>query len=223
MNTIQKLFAVTAMFCSLTASSSAHATLIDGAWGGTTLDTASGLTWVDISQTKSLSINMALNSSWVTDLGFKYASLSQVEQLFSNVGIISGDREASGAAATELALNLGTSYTYFTGSTGVADVGRGIYGYDIATHTAGWADFTVCTNCGSSFVKGWNSSGAETDWSNSLDVQIYSRFSGYTGGHWLVLDTNEVPAPSAILLMMSGFLALGLSRRRLNQVRLTQN
>ena len=211
MNAIRNFFITAALLFSIAANNSAHAVLVDGAWSGTTLDTTSGLTWVDITETKSLSINMALNSTWMTDLGFKYASRSQVEQLFSNVGIIPGDSVSSGYAALELGLNLGISYSYFSGPVGVASVGRGLYGYDAATQTAGWAQFVSCNNCRSSPLSGWASIGDEFDWSSSLDTRVSSLFGGYAGGQWLVLDpvtTNDVPAPGVLLLLVSGFIAL---------------
>ncbi|MFC1748751.1 PEP-CTERM sorting domain-containing protein [Pseudomonadota bacterium] len=223
MNGIQNTIAATAILCTCAITNAAHATLIDGAWSGTTLDTTSGLTWVNINNTKSLSINMALNSSWMTDRGFQYATYSQVEGLFTNAGVTPGGglQESYAAGAADLNANFGKSYTSFFGPSGWRNHGRGLYGYDTGTHTAGWAEFAACYVCGFSGQptpdKGSASIGIENDWSMSLDYRVYS-FGEYKGGHWLVYDSNAgnatVPLPSSLLLMATGILGLGLWKRR---------
>jgi len=65
-------------------SLSSNASLLDN--GNTTIDTGTGLEWLDITLTVGQSYNDVLASSFVTTDGYQYATEAEVEQLFTNAG-----------------------------------------------------------------------------------------------------------------------------------------
>ncbi len=75
----------------LTATS-AHATLIEqdlNAVGDKliTLDTVTGLEWLDVTSTLNLSYNQAELTAFVTAQGFRHANITDVVALYTNVGV----------------------------------------------------------------------------------------------------------------------------------------
>ncbi len=55
-----------------------------------TRDTRTSLDWLDLPQTAGWSLDQALSSSFVTDLGFQIATADQVDSLLESTGILPG-------------------------------------------------------------------------------------------------------------------------------------
>src|SRR5262245_38450568 len=72
-------------WCALMLSASpVQASLVD--LGVVTRDTGTGLDWLDVSVTLGLSYNEALQTGFVTEQGFRPATIEEVAQLFLNAG-----------------------------------------------------------------------------------------------------------------------------------------
>jgi hypothetical protein len=54
--------------------------------GLTTLDSMTGLQWLDVTETVGLSYGDVLISQYTTDLSFRYASLQELTSLYDNAG-----------------------------------------------------------------------------------------------------------------------------------------
>lgn len=67
----------------------AGAALVDN--GITTIDTNTGLEWLDITETNGLSYNEVLSSSYVVSDGYRFASKTEIFELFANAGGIGTD------------------------------------------------------------------------------------------------------------------------------------
>lgn len=62
----------------------ASAALIDN--GSTTIDSDTGLEWLDITETVGLSYNAVLSSAFIISDGYRYASEAEVLELYNNAG-----------------------------------------------------------------------------------------------------------------------------------------
>lgn len=74
-----------------------------------TLDTTTGLEWLDVTETLGLSFNAALETTLVTDLGFRHATVDELRSLCINAGIDvdSGESASNFAGANNLITLLG--------------------------------------------------------------------------------------------------------------------
>lgn len=193
MNFQTKLAGATAMVLSLFGSGS-YAALVDN--GTSMIDTATGLEWLDLTQTLGLSWNQAEATSFVTVDGYVHATEAQVITLFTNAGFLTTDNTnntANNPAAADLLAFLGC--TQFCGT--INATGRGFAEWDATTatrpnyHTSGLG------------------AGAAT---TSLLTSDYD-LTDATAGHFLV--RAAVPIPAAVWLFGSGLLGLaGIARRK---------
>ena len=87
-----------------------------------TLDTATGLRWLDVTATKGLSYNQAEASVYVTDYGFRHATYWEVRNLLESEGLILASRYYWNPNALAL-VNLMGGFTWAWEFTGWTDYG----------------------------------------------------------------------------------------------------
>lgn len=84
-----------------------------------TLDSVSGLAWLDLSATRGLSVTQVRTSEWLAQ-GFRFATLAEVDELVahsaSNLDVV--DWLGGWAASPELSANLGGPTTVLAGAVG---------------------------------------------------------------------------------------------------------
>ncbi len=173
---------------------SANAALIDN--GTSMIDTGTGLQWLDLTQTQSMSWNTSLASSFVTVDGYTHATETQVITLFTNAGFLTTNNVnnvLNNPAANTLLAFLGC--TQFCNT--VNATGRGF---------ADWnGTFTTRPNY---HLSGLGAGAATTSLlSSNLDLV------DATAGHFLV---KVVPVPAAVWLFGSAIGLMGVMRRKLS-------
>jgi hypothetical protein len=174
-----------------------------------TLDTDTGLEWLDVTATVGLSVNDVLGGAggW-TDLGFRYAGSDELEQLFldsaagSTISFYSFTANNFTGASLLVDL-LGNSYSSreFPGSQGFVDPGTPDMFSESYAH-ASFYQISVSDSTGRFH---------STQGSFSLNQ------TGATIGSFLVREASPVPEPSSLALLGMGGLALigyGLRRKR---------
>jgi len=187
-----QLASVFALALSLTAVG-ADAALVDN--GTSMIDTATGLEWLDLTQTQGLTWNQAEASVYVTSQGYARATVGQVITLFTNAGFLTTDNtndSGNDPAASDLLSFLGC--TQFCGT--VNATGRG---------------FAAWTSVGWSTRPNYHTSGlgagAATTSLLTSDLDLVDA----TAGHFLV---RVVPVPAAVWMFGSALALLGWSRRK---------
>ncbi len=190
----------------LTASP-AHALLIEGDLNAVgdkliTLDTVTGLEWLDVTATLALSYDAAELTPFVTSQGFRHADLTEVSTLYTNAGVT--DQTGVFAAtnflgAQELLSKLGCTFAcaWAPFLEGWADL--------VPFHVSSPADPFLMIDLGTSTagVFGFFPWGAK-DTGNSVV------------GNYLV-RAAPVTEPSSMALLVGGLIAVaGFRRRRLN-------
>ncbi|RYE55939.1 MAG: hypothetical protein EOP48_09110 [Sphingobacteriales bacterium] len=193
-----------------------------GSDGLVTLDTTTGLEWLDITEARDLSFDQV--SGQLGDggqySGFRYASGAEVMQLLKNFGfeIFDGNyRTENYAAATDLFNFVGS--VYFSGDSDVlvgrvGDIGEPGYNlsFSIAScHTNSFYSCPVDINYEAPTIE-----------QSSLVWLEYIPFdsTGYVYSSWLVKDASvSLPEPGVIPLTISALLILFFSRRIRNSVK----
>jgi len=89
------------LLAGITSLSSAHATLIKSDLGAIgdgllTVDTATGLEWLDVTATLGLSFNQAIASDFATSQGFKHATASEILSLFDAAALTNSPARLAG-------------------------------------------------------------------------------------------------------------------------------
>lgn len=182
---------------------SANATLISSDWQSAndnliTMDTATGLNWLDLSQTYGMSLGTASSLLASTFSGFRFATHSEVIGFMSDAGLPTPAYPHNGYAsfnnASDIAAQL--AFTALLGET----VGRG-FGSDYFGSRGMVQDLDAIT--GSYLVGG---------------VDLWVDNTCCTGGNsgagvWLVRDSVNIPEPGSITLFGLGLAGLGFSRR----------
>lgn len=179
------------------------ATLVEGLCDGSSdtrisCDQATGLEWLDLTETLGLSYNQSKQTYFVTQLGFRHANESELASLYTAAGVLVLHGGApENYQGVELLLNL-------VGCTGQCGTG-GAFG-------EGWIDFDAFDPLkasnpfyqrkpGGGFVVTVNSSMSKDN--------VYDYM-----GNFLVRATI-IPIPSALWLFSSGLVGLvGISRRK---------
>ena len=171
----------------LPLSQSADALLMskDSAWGsGTiTLDTNSGLEWLDINLSVNLSYNEMLAHMQNGGLyaGFRYATQNEVEALFTNAGLTTGSSPAM-QTALDLISFLGATYS----SRGNSEI-FGITG----TSSASGVESGIVDHVFSNGTPMYDASVSELTY--GMD------YNSSSVGNWLVSSTtSEIPLPPAL-------------------------
>jgi len=191
-----------------------------------TIDTATGLEWLDVSATKGLSVNdiLAGSGGWL-GAGFRYADFGDLSTLFTDGGM---------TPVADCGATFGTiGYLYCLSteqSTGfkmaamlgptdiVLESGRVITGGYVAPTPCGTWHSQICdptfdkyTGSYTEYVRLYGSS-ESISYVNVSDgpVPLYRT----DWGNWLVREATPVPEPGTTALLMVGLAALGLSKKK---------
>ena len=184
---------------------SANATLIDQ--GDITVDTGTGLKWLDLTATLDLSIQDIWNGAGgYIDNGWSVATSSQVDQLFSSAGATAPASDLHfypDATITDDLLQLFGTTGYLTGS----PYGGGQSGpiYTQAPYGLGLAD----NETGQASLPIYISQAADSATAGSSECCVNYTDSGPDAGVWLTMPT-DIPLPSSLALV--GVALLGLAR-----------
>jgi hypothetical protein len=201
---IRDLYNASLLVVALSASS-ANAALIDQ--GDITVDTGTGLKWLDLTETLDLSIQDIRDGfGGFLDDGWSVATSSQVDQLFSNAGATAPASDLHfypDATITDNMLDLFGITGFLTGS----PYGGVLPGpiYDQAPYGLGLAD----NENGMASLPIFISQGADSATAGSSECCVLYTDSGPDAGVWLTM-TTEVPLPSSLALV--GVALLGLAR-----------
>jgi hypothetical protein len=175
-----------------------NAALID--LGSSTLDDATNLEWLDLTETQGMSYNMAEASAFVTLDGYRHATTTEVNTLFLNAGFLTTNNVANFAndPAAALLLNL-LGCTQFCGGNNPVDTGRG------------FADFNTTTTVRPFFRSGGLGGAAAVISLFSTNKDLIDA----SAGHYLVRApvTNQVSAPSTVAMLGLGLIGFGFVRK----------
>lgn len=186
-----------------------------------TVDTRTGLEWLDLTPTDGFSINEAMVSPWVTELGFRVANAQDVDSLLESAGLAADVFDPSQTAPEAISWFPGTTTmvreAYFTLSRllGTTLVESFIF----STHSE--ADGLFLGMSGPNGV-GLNINSHTSDRAFSTTFLRYDTqwdgfgFDGASEdyGVYLVRDTASVPVPNPLLLLLTGLVALRFSYKR---------
>jgi hypothetical protein len=197
-------------FAGAILSPAANAVLVSTghtSWGvdSITLDTQTGMRWLDINHSLHFSYNEMLAEVLDGGVfeGFRYATQGEVEALAINSGVL--DINSSSAANINPALDL----MGFFGSTQISRSNPEIFGMT-GTVSSGFV--------GSGVFDHLYSDGIAVYDVGVLGPSYGMDFTSNSVGNWLV-STTEVPLPPAFLLFSSALALLGLLKRNLNRFR----
>ncbi len=178
--------------------------------GLVTLDTDTGLEWLDLDQTDGLSFNdITINGAggWAA-LGFAVAQQDQIAQLFANAGFI--DTMDPSARPTHMVTNALAAEFFALFAVTATDfpdtelLSSALYEFD---------DDTIAFAAVSTRDTGAESSGASILPPDDRAIVRSKDFNPNFGGAWLVRQSS-VPEPSTIALLLLGGAGLGMTRRR---------
>lgn len=187
----------------------AHAVLIDQ--GVTTLDNATNLEWLDITESTSRSFD-DVSGQFGTGgdfAGWRHANTAEVSALFTSQGYPPGyDSSPTSVAMFQLIQLLGETALLPSGSN-VQSAAFGLYD-DSATGTLPRAGIAVLEQ----FY--FNNGNPGYDRSHVVDDNVLSDIALPIYGHWLVRNaaTTEIPAPGAMAVFAIGLAGLAAMRRR---------
>jgi hypothetical protein len=195
------------LICIIPAVSHASLVSIDSTrWGAgsLTVDSLTGLQWLDLDLSTDISYN-----SMLTELGgggfyagYRYATASEVESLFISASVV--DVNSGSAANVAPAQNLITLLGATQSFRGTEEI-FGITGSMTTTGAvSGMLDHSF--NNGVAFYD-----------VNAVSGPTYGLdYSAGSIGNWLV-QTSEVPIPSAFILFSSALACLGMLKRKLRR------
>lgn len=182
-----------------------------------TVDTNSGFEWLDLTESTGLSMNEVLSGvGGFLDMGFRYATTSEISELFAAAGIsdTTGDSVPENVEPViDLLLLMGITFEY------VSSGGNNIFssGYhlpdppDLSGRTLASA-FQLISSGNPPLNLDDSLASAVIATSRSLDRD----FSEWFDGSYLVRETTVVPLPAAFWLFVSGLLGLiGISKHKI--------
>jgi hypothetical protein len=180
-----------------------------------TLDTDTGLRWMDLSLTFFNEDGTGLSYDAISQrlldtedylYGFRYATAYEVEQLYSNAGLEIRDYYDNTGNDDEV-MNL-INLMSFTQNNSTSYHAFGITGSECV-------EYGVDCNSGTDLVlSGFGINGSSMTFANPAFGSVPSSHASNIYGHYLV-EVQAVPVPAAVWLFGSGLLALaGISRRK---------
>ena len=187
----------------------ARALLIDQ--GVTTLDTATNLEWLDLTESTSRSFD-DVSGQFGTGgdfAGWRHANTAEVSALFTSQGYPPGyDSSPTTVAMFQLIQLLGETAVIPSGSN-VQSAAFGLYD-DSATGTLPRAGIAVLEQLY------FNNGNPGFDRSHVVDDNVLTDIGLPIYGHWLVRSaaTTEIPAPGAMAIFAIGIAGLALRRRQ---------
>lgn len=198
----------------------ASAALVESDWlvagdNKLTIDTNSGLEWLDLTESTGFSMNQILaGAGGFLDMGFRYATTSEVSTLFAEANVIDTGGEAveeNAAAAMDFILLFGITYQA-SDSSGNNTFTSGYHFPDPPdTSESTIAAFVQLISFGEPPLNTENGYGA---------AMVSALLSGNrdratsTDGSFLVREATYVPVPAAVWLFGSGLIGLlGMSMR----------
>jgi len=185
-------------------SSPTAASLVDH--GNTTIDTISGLEWLDLTQSLNRSYDDLVGNDGTNEFGpsgdfrgWRYATINEVFDLFTHAGIpfINLPSGAVENIPPVMALEDLVGITF----PGVAPASQGITSTPVAT-TIRQVGVLQITNGGGSGI------------ANTLNFAIRDAEAFPSVGSWLV-RSSAIPEPSSLILLSGGLVGLGIICRRL--------
>ncbi|MFT5486679.1 MAG: MYXO-CTERM domain-containing protein [Paracoccaceae bacterium] len=201
----------TAIAFSLTVAftAPAHALLLDQ--GVTTLDTATNLEWLDLTESTNRSFDdLAGQFGTGGDFaGWRHANTAEVSALFTSQGYPPGyDSSPTTVAMFQLIQMLGETAVIPSGSD-VQSAAFGLYD-DSATGTLPRAGIAVLEQLY------FNNGNPGFERSHVVDDNVLTDIGLPIYGHWLVRSaaTTEIPAPGAMAIFAIGLAGLAATRRR---------
>ena len=200
------------------SSFSARADLIDQ--GLTTRDTASGLEWLDLSQTSGYSFNEVVSNFGAGGLfaGYRFATTVETQGILAQIGlpIVAYTQYPNGTLSAALAkfdalfgLNvagLGPAYGFS------AEVGDAIPGY--AGYHEVYYGFPMSLNTDLPLSEIDGAYGNLLISTREVTVGYASAYKDHNLAHFLVRNVSAVPEPQAFALLLGGLLLTSAVVRR---------
>jgi hypothetical protein len=196
--------------CLLVMSFSTSAALIDN--GNTTLDTATGLEWLDLTLTQGWSIDQIVIQGFggYAAQGYLHATIGQICGLFGALGdSMSGCTDLAGANVILVQPSTAATLVSLLGNTALPAQALGAYGLFISSQNPSLSGL-ACVEDNNGSCTGIVNSNVAT-----LDIGCCSTAGSLPEfGNWLVRP-HAVPVPPAVWLFGSGLLGLiGVARRK---------
>lgn len=188
-------------------SAPAHAFIIDN--GGSTLDTSTGLEWLDLTASTNRSYNdVASQFGAGGDFeGLRHATLVEVRHFFVELGFPIGSSSTPSSTGMLQAIQL-LGETNDANTSGLFDPTDRV--------AAGWVDLYVDNPLvGLSFA--YLSQMSSTDSDVAGEFTVARAFAGATlsqRGHFLVRSTISVAEPGILALFGLGLISIGFAKRK---------
>lgn len=211
MHSFRSLAAASAVALGLTVAfaAPARALLIDQ--GVTTLDTATNLQWLDLTESTGRSFDDVSGQfgGGGDFAGWRHANAAEVSALFTSQGFAPGYDSSPTTAAMFLLIQLFGETALLPSGSGVQAATFGLYD-DSATGTLPLAGIAVLEQIH------FNSGAPGYDRSHVVGDNVPTDIAPSIYGHWLVRNaaTTEIPAPGAVAILAIGIAGLAFRRRR---------
>ena len=190
----------------LTLSLSANAAIVD--MGNITRDTATGLDWLDLTETNGRSYNdisSKLGAGQEFD-GWRYASVTEVQVLWSNLGMSNGTNES--LLTSDVIYGAFVSSVNIIGNT--ANTVSDFYDYGAMGITGDTASDTEVFGAG---ISHWIGNDFTNNWAEDKSV-LRTRQHNIFGSY--LVAPSAVPVPAAGWLFMTALVGL-VGKKRLSR------